>query len=149
MKQSSRLLTVKIIRFLLGTLFLVSGVGKLIEGSDARYLVELLATEFYWLIEYADVIVIATSLFELVLAGWLFWGRKLNVALLTSALLLLSFSSVLLYFYIQGQSIASCGCFGAFGFDSGLEATLIRNGVLLILVVGGYIARPSSTADNS
>ncbi|MDX1618287.1 MAG: hypothetical protein R3224_05845 [Balneolaceae bacterium] len=128
------------IRILLGGLFLLSGVGKLIDGSDARYLVELAATEIYWLIEYANAIVVGTSVLELVLAGLLFWGRKFNLTLLASGLLILFFTSFLLYFFIQGQSVATCGCFGAFGIGGGIEATLIRNLVLLALVTGGYAA---------
>lgn len=127
------------IRILLGLLFLASGIGKLIDSSDARYLVELLATEFYWLIEFAGPIVTGTSLLELVLAVLLLWGKKLKPALWVSLALVSVFTVTLGYFYLQGMSIASCGCFGALGIGGGLEATLLRNGVLLILVTGGLI----------
>lgn len=127
------------IRIILGLLFLVSGVGKLINGADARYLVELLATEFYWLIEYARPIVITTSIFELVLAVFLLWGRYLKWALSGTLVMLIGFSSVLGYFYFQGMSIDSCGCFGAFGFSSGLEFTLVRNLVLILISIAAFI----------
>lgn len=132
--QKNILLT---IRILLGLIFLASGIGKLIDSSDARYLVELLATEFYWLIEYANPIVIGTSLLELFLAILLLLGKKLKPVLWASLLLVSLFTIVLGYFYLQGMNIASCGCFGALGIGGGLEATLIRNGVLLILITGG------------
>ncbi len=118
---------------------MVSGVGKLINGADARYLVELLATEFYWLIEYAGFIVTTTSIFELILGAFLLWGRKLIWALSGSLALLSGFSVALSYFYFQGMSIESCGCFGAFGFASGLEFTLIRNVVLILMIIGAFI----------
>lgn len=127
------------IRILLGLLFLASGVSKLIDASDARYLVELLASEFYWLIEYANPIVIGTSLLELLFAALLLWGKKLKAALWGSLALVSVFTIILSYFYLQGMSIASCGCFGALGIGGGLEATLIRNGVLLILILGGLL----------
>lgn len=123
------------IRIILGLLFLISGVGKLINGADARYLVELLATEFYWLIEYANPIVTATSILELFLATFLLWGRYLKWALTGTLAMLIGFSSVLGYFYLQGMSVDSCGCFGAFGFSSGLEFTLVRNGVLILISI--------------
>jgi uncharacterized membrane protein YphA (DoxX/SURF4 family) len=132
--QKNILLT---IRILLGLLFIASGLGKLIDSSDARYLVELLASEFYWLIEYANPIVIGTSLLELVLAVFLIWGKKVRAALWGSLFLVSVFTVTLGYFYMQGMSIESCGCFGALGIGGGLEATLIRNGVLLILILGG------------
>lgn len=128
-----------VIRIILGMVFLLSGIGKLINASDAQYLVELLATEFYWLIEYAGPIVITTSIIELVLATFLLWGRYLKWALAGTLAMLLGFSSVLGYFYSQGMSVDSCGCFGAFGFASGIEFTLLRNLVLGLLVVGAFV----------
>lgn len=135
------------IRILLGGLFLLSGVGKLIDSSDAVYLVELLATKFYWLIEYSTFIVISTSILELLLAVLLFWGRKLTWVLSACFLLVLSFTVVLGYFYLQGMSVASCGCFGAFGGGGGITTTLIRNSILLLLVVGGFALTGTEKAD--
>lgn len=139
MNKSYANTTLIIIRYILGILFLVSGIGKLISASEARYLVELLATEFYWLIEYADFIVTATSIFELILAGLLFGNRLLTWTLTGTFVLLASFSSVLGSFYLQGMTIENCGCFGAFGFASGLEFTLIRNIILMLLTITAFI----------
>ncbi|MFH5831790.1 MauE/DoxX family redox-associated membrane protein [Halalkalibaculum sp. DA384] len=129
------------IRIILGAIFLLSGIGKLIDGSQALYLVELLATKFYWLIEYGSVIVTGTSLLELLLAGLLFWGRKLTAVLLASFLLIISFTGVLGYFYLQGMSVASCGCFGAFSIGGGIVSTLIRNSILLLLIIAGFTVK--------
>ncbi|WP_445666742.1 MauE/DoxX family redox-associated membrane protein [Fodinibius sp. AD559] len=147
MNQSYLSKAITVIRLLLGILFLVSGIGKLISGSDARYLVELLATEFYWLIEYGTAIVITTSIIELVLAVFLIWNKFLKWALAGTLAMLIGFSSVLSYFYFQGMSVENCGCFGAFGFASGLEFTLIRNTVLILLTIIAFvlIAKTKST----
>ena len=139
MNQSYLNKSLTIIRLLLGILFLVSGIGKLISGSDARYLVELLATEYYWLIEYANFIVITTSIIEIVLAILLIWNKVLKWALTGTLAMLMGFSSVLSYFYFQGMSVENCGCFGAFGFASGLEFTLIRNAVLILLTIVAFV----------
>lgn len=122
------------IRILLALIFLASGIGKLIDSSDAQYMVELLATRFYWLIEYAGPIVIGTSIIELILAALLLFGKKLRLALWGSLVMVTFFTLTMGYFYLQGMNVASCGCFGALGIGGGLEATLIRNGVLLLLV---------------
>lgn len=139
MTNKTRNIIVTTIRYLLGGLFMLSGIGKLIDSSDARYLVELMATEFYWLIEYATFIVTTTSVLELILAGLLFWGKRLGPTLIASLALILFFTGVLGYFYIQGQSVASCGCFGAFGGGGGLEVTLLRNAILLVFIIGSYL----------
>jgi len=126
------------IRVILGLLFLVSAIGKLINSSDAQYLVELLATKFYWLIEYQTLIVTGTSVLELILSILLLWGKYLRLVLTASLIMLAGFSSVLGYFYLQGMSVENCGCFGAFGFSSGLEFTLFRNAFLILLVIVGF-----------
>jgi len=150
MNQSYLSKAITVIRLLLGILFLISGIGKLISGSDARYLVELLATEYFWLIEYATAIVIATSVIELVLAVFLIWNKFLKWALAGTLAMLIGFSSVLSYFYFQGMSVENCGCFGAFGFASGLEFTLIRNAVLILLTVIAFvlIAKTNATKNS-
>lgn len=134
-----------VIRLLLGIIFLLSGIGKLINASDAQYLVELLATKFYWLIEYSGLIVTSTSIIELVLAGFLLWGKYLKWALSGSLILLLGFTGVLSHFYFQGMSVESCGCFGAFGFTSGIEFTLIRNLFLMTLTIGAFVVMRMTT----
>ena len=139
MSAKTRRIALLSIRFILAMLFLASGIGKLIDGSNARYLVELMATEFYWLIEYANPIVIIFSILELMIAGALFWGKKLKWSFIAALVMLVFFSSVLSYFYFQGMSVENCGCFGAIGIGGGLGATLIRNGILLILTLGGLL----------
>lgn len=127
------------IRYLLGIIFLLSGIGKLIDSSDARYLVELMATRYFVLIEYASSIVYTISIVEIILAVFLIWGKQLKSALTGSFLLVTLFSSVLGYFYLQGQSIENCGCFGALGIGAGIEATLLRNLVLFVLIIVAFI----------
>lgn len=147
MKPKHKRILLTTVRILLGLVFLASGIGKLISGSEAQYLVELLATEFYWLIEYSSLIVTVTSVLELAIAVFLLWGRYLKWALGGALLMLVGFSSVLSYFYLQGMSVENCGCFGALGFASGLEFTLLRNGVLVLLVIGAYILSVGARED--
>lgn len=128
------------IRIILGIVFLFSGVGKLIDSGYVNYdLVRLLSSTYFWIIEYAAHIIISLSIAELLIVAMLCWGKYLKWTLAAALLLLTGFTSILGYFYLQGMNVASCGCFGAFGFGSGLEFTLIRNIVLMIFCVGGVI----------
>jgi uncharacterized membrane protein YphA (DoxX/SURF4 family) len=151
MKKSYANIALTTIRIILGLLFLLSGIGKLINGSDARYLVELLATEVYWVIEYASAIVLTTSILELFFAVLLLWNKYIKSALTGILVMLISFSGVLSRFYFQGMTVESCGCFGAFGFSSGLEFTLIRNFVLIILTITAFflISKTNQRDDRS
>lgn len=140
MTSKIRTYTLFVIRILLGLIFLASGFGKLIDSGYVNYdLIRLLSTTFYWIIEYAAPIIISISLIELLVAVMLLWGKKIKWAFSISLFMLIGFSSVLGYFYLQGMNVASCGCFGAFGFSSGLEFTLIRNGVMILLAIASLV----------
>jgi hypothetical protein len=40
---------------------------------------------------------------------------------------------------LGGEGVATCGCFGAFGLGLSLEATLLRNLVVLALILVGFL----------
>ncbi len=123
------------VRIFVGAIFILSSIGKFIDSSDAQYLVELLSMNIYWLIEYKRIIVLSITILELALGILLVLNRYAFWSYLTSALLILSLSSVLLFFKFQGTQVAACGCFGAFDLLSGPNATLAKNGVLMILII--------------
>ena len=123
------------VRIFVGAIFILSSIGKFIDSSDAQYLVELLSMNIYWLIEYKRIIVLSITILELALGILLVLNRYTFWSYLTSALLILSLSSVLLFFKFQGTQVAACGCFGAFDLLSGPNATLAKNGVLMILII--------------
>ena len=123
------------VRIFVGAIFILSSIGKFIDNSDAQYLVELLSMNIYWLIEYKRIIVLSITILELALGILLVLNRYTFWSYLTSALLILSLSSVLLFFKFQGTQVAACGCFGAFDLLSGPNATLAKNGVLMILII--------------
>lgn len=140
MQSTYRRYSLLAIRIILGTVFLFSGIGKLIDSGYVNYdLVRLLSSTYFWIIEYAAHIIISLSIAELLIVGFLCWEKYLKWTLAAALLLLAGFTSVLGYFYLQGMNVASCGCFGAFGFGSGLEFTLIRNIVLMLLCIGGFV----------
>jgi uncharacterized membrane protein YphA (DoxX/SURF4 family) len=146
MNPKTRRISLISIRILLGLIFLLSGIGKLISSSDARYLVELMATKFYWLIEYAGPIVLGITILELALAAMLFWGKKIRWTLSISLLLILFFSGVLSYFYVQGFGVKTCGCFGAFDIGGGITFGLFKNLILFLLIVAALLLTRSNEA---
>ena len=126
------------IRFFLGVLFLVSGIAKILNNEDAKYLVELMASEFYWMIEYRSELVIAMTIIELILAVFLLIGKQLRVTFIASFIFIAGLSSVLIYLYFQGYNVESCGCFGSLIPIDSLGVTIVKNIVLLILIGTGY-----------
>ena len=127
-------------RLFVGAIFILSSIGKFIDSSDAQYLVELLSMNIYWLIEYKGIIVLSITILELALGILLLLNRYTFWSYLASALLILSLSSVLLFFKFQGTQVAACGCFGAFDLLSGPDTTLAKNGVLMLLIIYGIYA---------
>ena len=137
-KLASRILF--ICRIILGLIFLVSAIGKFIDSEDAKFLVELLASQVAWVIDYSAIIVNTLTIAELVLAVLLLWGKWPTKVFVASSLFLLGFIIVLGYFQLQGFEVESCGCFGAFGGGGGLQATLIKDVVLLVIALLGIFA---------
>lgn len=127
------------IRFFLGVLFLVSGIAKILNNEDAKYLVELMASEFYWMIEYRSELVIAMTIIELILAVFLLIGKQLRLALGAAFLFVAGLSSVLIYLYFQGYNVESCGCFGNLIPIDGLGVTIVKNIILLALITVGFV----------
>ena len=132
------------VRIFVGAVFILSSIGKFIDSSDAQYLVELLSMNIYWLIEYKAPIVLSITILELILGILLIWNRYILWAYAAALLLILSLSSVLLFFMIQGTQVAACGCFGAFDLLSGPNATLAKNGVLILLLVYAWYSYAKS-----
>lgn len=124
-------------RIFVGLVFLASGIGKLIDRSDAIYLVEMLSTQIYWLIEYRNLIAFGLTTLELILAVLLLLGKWKRLSLFVSFFFIFGLSSVLVYLTFQGFVIESCGCFGALDLFTGLPATLAKNVVLLIVISFG------------
>tara|TARA_B100000575_G_C23141150_1_gene664113 strand:+ start:5348 stop:5788 length:441 start_codon:yes stop_codon:yes gene_type:complete len=124
-------------RIFIGAIFILSSIGKFIDSSDAQYLVELLSMNIYWLIEYKRIIVLSITILELVLGILLLLNRCTFFCYMASALLIISLSSVILFFKFQGTQVAACGCFGAFDLLSGPNTTLAKNGVLIVFIVYG------------
>ena len=137
------------VRIFVGAIFILSSIGKFIDSSDAQYLVELLSMNIYWLIEYKGIIVLSITILELALGILLLLNRYTFWSYLASAALILSLSSVLLFFKFQGTQVAACGCFGAFDLLSGPNATLAKNGVLMILIIYGIYANTKYAKINS
>lgn len=138
-----------VVRIFVGAIFILSSIGKFIDSSDAQYLVELLSMNIYWLIEYKGIIVLSITILELALGILLLLNRYTFWSYLASAALILSLSSVLLFFKFQGTQVAACGCFGAFDLLSGPNATLAKNGVLMILIIYGIYANTKYAKTNS
>lgn len=125
-------------RFILGFTFLISGIGKLLEREDATKLVEVVSTKFRMAENLHSEIVFSTIIIELILAILLLFKQNLNITYIVSFLFVGFFTAIISYLYIQGVSVSTCGCFGAFGFSGGLETTLGRNVILLCLICTGY-----------
>jgi hypothetical protein len=127
-------------RIILGLTFLLSAIGKLINSDDARYLVELMSMEIYWLIEFKTLIVLSLTIIELIIGLLLLLNKALKTTFIISIALLLFMTSVLGYFLLQDMEVESCGCFGVFDIFKGPVATIGKNVLLMIIAsVGVYL----------
>ena len=127
------------VRAVLGLILLLSGTGKLLDPSAAESLVEVVMGADAWLTAWSFPLVIAVSLAELVLVAWLAWGRWLTAALAACFLMFTVFTIALGTVVLGGQTVATCGCFGAFGLGLSAEWTIMRNLVLLVVTLVGIL----------
>jgi hypothetical protein len=132
------------IRAVLGLVLLASGVGKLIDPSDAGSLVDVVMGSDSFFASISTLIVVAVSVVELVLVAWLAWGKYLGAALLACLGLVGVFTVVVGSIVMSGQGVATCGCFGAFGLGFSAEWTLMRNLGLLAIILTGLLLNDST-----
>jgi hypothetical protein len=131
----------------LALLFAGSGVGKFIDAQNAVHLTRTILGGAVGPAE-AQVLVVAISGAEVVLSGLLVSGWWLRGALGLSFVLVAGFTLGLATL-LGGEDVATCGCFGAFGLGLSLEATLLRNLVVLAFVlIGASLDRQIKTGDD-
>jgi hypothetical protein len=122
---------------LLALLFAGSGVGKFVDPQNAVHLTRTILGGAIGTAE-AQVLVVAVSGAEVALSGLLVSGWWLRETLGLSFVLIAGFTLGLATL-LGGKGVATCGCFGAFGLGLSLEATLLRNLVVLALVLTGML----------
>ncbi|PEN12841.1 hypothetical protein CRI94_12615 [Longibacter salinarum] len=132
------------VRFLLGLVLLLSGIGKLLDPTGAESLVGVVMGADSVFVDYATLIVYLVTLSELVLVGWLAWGRHLMAAFTATFVLVAIFTFVVGSIVMSDQVVATCGCFGALGLDLSAEGTLVRNLVLLAIILTGILLTDAS-----
>lgn len=129
--QSSKTLTL-ISRFVLGALFLASGIGKLLEPRQ-----EFIAlVQSFGVLPDALAAIYGTLLpwVELVVAVLLLIGLYTRLAAAVAGLMLLSFIIAISVVFVRDGSLANCGCFGAFAIKESPETLLARDGLFMLLV---------------
>jgi uncharacterized membrane protein YphA (DoxX/SURF4 family) len=134
-----------VIRYALGTILLVSGVGKLIDASAAVHFLEYLLSVMNKTLPVASqTLVLCLSVLEIMLGVAFLSGRFLKPTMVVTNILLGLFTGMLIN-ATGNSSIPTCGCSGAFDFGMPLEMALGRNIVLMVLVAVAWRLFPQKT----
>ena len=99
------------LRIVLGLILTATGIAKFmnLEGFEAiLHSYRILPQGLYW----PAALAISTS--ELAVGLWLFWGRHLRLAALSSLALHCTYAVLTGYILMRGIPIINCGCFGAY-----------------------------------
>ncbi len=127
-----------VIRYLLAAIFLISGIGKLYNTMPAiQFLNAILPTFISYYVIYYSILFV--SGLEIVIGLMLVFRYRLSIALPVYGLLILVFTSLLGYAYVQQLGVSDCGCFGSFDPGMSVPMSIIRNLVILILIVIAYL----------
>lgn len=123
-----------VIRYALGTVLLVSGVGKLLDASAAVHFLEYLLSVMNKTLPVASqTLLLGLSVLEIVLSMAFLSGNFLKPALFGTGVLLAAFT-VVLALASSHSSVPTCGCSGALDFGMPLEMALGRNIVLMVMI---------------
>lgn len=99
------------LRIVLGLILTAASIAKFmnLEGFVAvLHSYRILSQGLHW----PAALAISTS--ELAVGLWLFWGRHLRLAALSSLVLHCTYASFASYILLRGIPIINCGCFGAY-----------------------------------
>ena len=124
-----------VIQFLLGLVFLASGVLKSMDvyGTELKFVEygNMLGWDF--LKDYNEILSILLCAYEICLGIWLlaFIGRK-KVLLVVAGTLAVFTVMTLCFVIFPGMNIADCGCFGEL-LPMSMPVSLLKNIVLLAL----------------
>lgn len=125
-------LIVKIsLRYVLASVFLASGVGKLISPSQFHTFVSSIPVLS---VVNPSVFLYIVVAIEFSVAALLLYRSTVTLGAITSFIILLAFSATLVYASNSGEAI-SCGCFGELVGDSSADISILKNMVLLVLSV--------------
>jgi hypothetical protein len=114
---------------LLGTVFLASGAGKLV--NRARFHDTLDAMELFPR-RLAGVVSWTLPVLEVVLACSVLSGRGLAVTGPALLGLLLAFLATLILFRLRGGKELACGCFADFGHKPATSTVILRDALLFV-----------------
>jgi uncharacterized membrane protein YphA (DoxX/SURF4 family) len=133
-----------VIRYALGTILLVSGIGKLIDASAAVHFLEYLLSTMNKPFPVApQTLMLVLSLVEIALSVLFLTGRLLKPAMFITSIILGAFT-VILAGASGDNSAPSCGCSGVFNFGMPLEMPLGRNIVLMVLIAFAWYRLPQT-----
>ena len=137
-RMKVRLWAINICRFVLAVIMLTSGFVKLADPMGMVYKLQAYLT--HWSLGVDDlwlkVVAVALGIIELQLGVYLLLGIRRRTTVWLTLLMMLGFTAVSVYLFIDG-GIAACGCFGA-AAELSPDATLIKNIILVLLA--GYVA---------
>lgn len=128
------------LRILLGVIFVMSGVGKMLDVSGFISAVMRYGLLPSWLVVPFSS---AVPLVELALGGMLVVGRWTSISSGLLAVTLLLFTGAELYAYLNGVFVASeCGCFGKLLHRPTDKLSFMENGILILgLATIGFSSR--------
>ena len=129
--------TAAVLRWAIGLVLLVTGAGKLLDVAGfAEVLRSYEALPGAWLMPAATTVAIA----EVLLALWLFSGRRLVAASLASATMHLAYAIWSAAALSRGLRLPNCGCFGVFLARPLTRQTVAEDLVMVALSVVLFVS---------
>ena len=111
MTARAAMLSARALRVFIGLVLLATGVGKLL---DVRGFAGILRSYEMLPEPWIPFAAVAVAVTEVLLAFWLFSGRRLAAASLASCAMHVSYAAWSTVGLMRGLRLSNCGCFGVF-----------------------------------
>lgn len=144
LKNKLSIKIMRVLQYFVASVLLVSAIGKLL---DNRGFAQIIETYQIFPVEIILPLGLLMSLTELGLSLWIFSGRKLHLAALSSTILNTGFIVWLFTAMYRGLELGNCGCFGVFlarplGWVTIIEDVVMITASLALYFLAKKLANP-------
>ena len=118
------------ISIFVAAVLIFSAYGKVVDSEQTKLFLE----SFGWIPNsLSQVIITAIIICEIILALMLTYSKTQRIGAHLSIILFFIFTIILLFQSVSANAV-DCGCFGSFGGGLGIELSIVRNIILMLLL---------------
>jgi uncharacterized membrane protein YphA (DoxX/SURF4 family) len=126
----------KICRYVIGSYFILAGVGQILDSSQTEPMLLYLTTDFRFLLpENPRTLVLLSAVLEICLGAFAVLDKATLPSIFILTFVLIAYTVPIGETVAKGLDVPVCGGFGYFDFGLSLKIALVRNLLLQLAIV--------------